>query len=587
MGQIYSILAKPRTVEMPVTRLLLLFAAAAAVGAVVWRLINSTVIKRQRDELRQAKEEAKRASTARFIFLANISNELRTPINTIMGMNEMAMREDAEGVPKAYFMSMMNYAFDIRNASEALLSLINDLMDMSRIESGELRLAEQEYDTVEMIRSVIPTAKARSSEKGLDLDISVDEMLPGRMFGDYGKIRQIVLNLLSNAVKYTDAGRVVFTVSIEEREDEECKLRFSVKDTGRGIKQENIEKLFTAYEHLDKRDSSVIIGTGLGLDISRRFADLLGGSLVCESVYGKGSEFILTVTQKITDQTPIGVFTEQEDSSLKGRYAPLFIAPGADILVVSGDHMTVTVIKGLLKATEVFVSTAASGEECLEIIKNTGFDIVFIDNTLPGMDGVEVVSEIRGDHPRLPVYALSANTGASEEYFRAKGFTGYLSKPVDGMALERVIMDHLPEEMMERKTRTDDTTEAIGEIPPDMLWLFETEGISVPEGIKNSRGIASYLFGLDLFLDTIDQNAKTIMELYESGDIRLYTIKIHALKRSARLIGAVKLSELAAALEDAGNRGDRTFIDANNEKLLSEYEAFKDRLERLHAAADE
>ena len=466
----FRIVKKPRLLEMPAIRLLLFLAAAAAAGAVVWRRINSTVVKRQRDELRQAKEEAKRADTAKFRFLANISNELRMPINTIMGMNEMAMREDATGVPKAYFMSMMNYAFDIRNASETLLSLIKDLLDMSRIASGEMKLEENEYETVEMIRSVIPAAKARSAEKELDFDVEVDEMLPSRMFGDCGKIRQIVLNLLSNAVKYTDAGRVIFSVSIEEREDEECRLRFSVKDTGRGIKQENIEKLFTAYEHLDERNSGIIIGTGLGLDISRRFAGILGGKLTCESVYGKGSEFILTVNQKIADKTPIGVFTEQEDSSLKGRYAPQFIAPGADVLVVSGDPMIVTVIKGLLKATEVFVSTAASGEECLEIINDTGFDIVFIDNTLPGMDGIKVVSEIRADHPRLPVYALSANTGASDEYFRSKGFTGYLSKPVSGITLEKVIMEHLPEEMME-KPEPGDSSEDIKELPPEMLWL--------------------------------------------------------------------------------------------------------------------
>ncbi len=576
----YRIIKEPRFVERPFVRLLLFVAVALIAGLIVWRVMTSTVIRKQYSEIKRAKDEAERANTAKTRFLANMSHEIRTPINTIMGMNEMAMREDPSGVPKPYFMSMMNYAFDIRNASESLLSLINDLLDMSKIESGKMHLVMQEYDTAEMIRSIVSMIRVRSTEKELTFDVVVDEMLPARLYGDPGKIKQIVLNLLTNAVKYTAVGGFALSVSMDEREDHDCSIRFSVKDTGIGIKEEDMEKLFTAYERLDEERNSGIQGTGLGLDISRRFAELMGGSLTCESKYGEGSEFILKLTQKIVDMTPVGAFREHDDSEAKGPYVPLFIAPDADVLVVDDNPMNLNVIKGLLKGTKVFVSTASSGEECLEKIKDTRFDIVLLDHMMPGMDGVETVAEIRKDHPDLPVYALTANSASGEEFYRSKGFDGYLSKPIDSRTLEKTIMKHLPEEMMEKPAEEDAIPE-LTEIPDNLKWIYETEGISVPDGIRNSGGISNYIFSLGLFLDTIDQNAKVIRDSYEAGNIRLYTIKVHSLKSSARIIGAMELSKLAESLEEAGNKGDITFINENADRLLADYEDFKDKLVRL------
>ncbi len=576
----YEIVKKPQFYENPFFRLLLIMAVALVAGFIVWRVLKSTVIRRQYAEIKRAKEEAERANTAKSRFLANMSHEIRTPINTIMGMNEMAMREDATGVPKPYFMSMMNYAFDIRNASESLLSLINDLLDMSKIESGKMHLVLQEYDTQEMLRSIVSMIRIRSTEKELTFDVTVDEILPRRLYGDQGKIKQIVLNLLTNAVKYTDIGGYALCVSMEEREDDECKLKFSVKDTGIGVKEEDMDRLFTAYERLDEQKNSGKQGTGLGLDISRRFAELMEGSLTCESVYGKGSEFILTLTQKIIDKTPIGVFMEHDDHGSQGPYVPLFIAPDADVLVVDDNPMNLNVIKGLLKGTKVFVSTASSGEECLEKIKDTRFDVILLDHMMPSMDGVETVAEIRKDYPKLPVYALTANTTAGEEFYKSKGFDGYLSKPVDSRILERTIMKHLPEEIME-KPEAEDAVPELTEIPKNLKWIYETEGILVPEGIKNSGGISNYIFSLELFFDTIDVNLKVLKDAYEADNIRLYTIKVHSLKSSARIIGAMELSWLAESLEDAGNREDMAFIDENAPKLFSEYEAFKTKLAGL------
>ncbi|SFB30890.1 Two component regulator propeller [Acetitomaculum ruminis DSM 5522] len=581
----YQIVKKARLTELPVFVILVIVAVALLAGAIVWHVTNTTVIRKQYGEIKKAKEEAERANTAKTRFLANMSHEIRTPINTIMGMNEMALREDAAGVPKPYFMSMMNYAFDIRNASESLLSLINDLLDMSKIESGKMHLVEREYDLQDMLRSIVSMIRVRSNEKQLIFDVIIDEILPGRMYGDDGKIKQVVLNLLTNAVKYTDAGGFALSVSMEERKNDICKLQFSVKDTGMGIRKEDMEKLFTAYERLDEEKNSGIQGTGLGLDISRRFAELMGGTLICESEFGKGSEFILAVNQKIVDKTPIGVFMEHDDKKSSGPYVPKFIAPDADILVVDDTPMNLNVIKGLLKPTKVFVSTALSGEEALEKIKDTRFNVVLLDHMMPGMDGIETVEKIRKIDPELPVYALTANTAVDEVFYISKGFNGYLAKPIDSEVLEGTIMKHLPETIMEKPTK-DDIGEELTQIPEDKMWIYETEGITVAEGIKNSGGIGGFLLSLGMFYDTVENNAKIIRDSYEAGNIRLFTIKVHALKSSARIIGANKLSEMALEMENSGNSEDMSYIDANIVALLEEYESFIKKLNRIHDEED-
>ena len=280
--------------------------------------MTGTIIRRQYEEIRLAKEEAERANSAKSRFLANMSHEIRTPINTIMGMDEMILREDATDVPKNYLLSVVNYALDIRNASESLLGLINDLLDLSKIESGKMHLVEQEYDTEELLRSIVSMIRVRSSEKDLSFEIDIDEKLPKRLYGDQGKIKQVTLNLLTNAVKYTDVGGLKLSVLVTGIEDDGCSLRISVKDSGIGVKEEDMEKLFTAYERLDEEKNSGIQGTGLGLDISRRFSELMEGKLWCESVYGEGSEFIFTLNQKIIDKTGIGKFDENAQDAVLG-----------------------------------------------------------------------------------------------------------------------------------------------------------------------------------------------------------------------------------------------------------------------------
>ena len=529
------------------------------------------------NRMSEEKEKAERANDAKSRFLANISHELRTPINTIMGMDEMILREDSTDVPKPYFMSVVGYALDIRTASESLLSLINDLLDMSKIESGKMHLVEEEYSLEEMLRSVVTMIRVRSGEKDLTFTVDVDEDLPKGLYGDDKKIKQVILNLLTNAVKYTESGGFMFKISAESFSGEYCDMRISVKDSGIGIKPEDMDRLFSRYERLDEEKNISIQGTGLGLDISRHFVEMMGGRIWCESVYGEGSEFIVTLKQKIVDDTPIGHFKERLEAESKGPYIPQFVAPDAEVLVVDDNPMNLSVIKNLLKATRVFVTTAGSGEECLEKIKYGRFNVVLLDHMMPGMDGIETVERIRQSHPDLPVYALTANATSGEAFYVSKGFNGYLSKPIDSTTLEKTIMKHIPEEIM-MKPSAEAAEKDFESIPDNLMWIEDIREISTQMGIKNSGGIKAFINSLDLFYDTIDSNAEAIKNAYDTDNIRIYTVKVHALKSSARIIGDQDLSTMCEELEAAGKREDKAFIISHHDAMMERYLSYKETL---------
>ena len=449
----FSIIKRFRLIELMEFRFIIIVLLILAAGFIVWRVMKSTVILNQYRQLQNAKEEAVRASRTKSRFLSNMSKEIITPINTIMGMNEMILREDAKDVPKNYFSSIMSYGMNVREAADALLTLVNDLLEITRIESGKITLHENEYDVQNLLRSIIIPARQKNLSKGLNLSFDIDQMIPTRLCGDVGKIKQILLNLLFNAIKYTEKGEVDFKISIESRTNESCDLCIRVKDTGGGMPPEIIETIFDAYGAFEKDARELHLKTGLGLDISRRFAELMGGVLVCTSEVGKGSVFILTLTQKIIDAEPIGTFIESEEGAQRNSYIPEFIAPDADVLVASENLDNLNVLDNLLKATKVFVTRADSRQEFVDKNRETTFNIAFIDELLFEDDENKIdefISKIKEIRPELPLYVITENASADEEYYKHKGFYGTISLPVDPLLLEKTIMKHLPEEMMEK-----------------------------------------------------------------------------------------------------------------------------------------
>ena len=332
------------------------------------------------------------------------------------------------------------------------MTLVNDLLEITRIESGKITVRETEYDVQNLLRSIIIPARQKNLSKGLTLNIDIDQMIPSRLYGDVGKIKQILLNLFMNAIKYTMAGQIDFKLSMEGRTNDTCDLCISVKDTGGGMPPEIIETIFDAYGAFEKDARELHLKTGLGLDISRRFAELMGGVLVCTSEVGKGSTFIFTLSQKIVDPRPIGTFVESEEALQREGYTPEFIAPDADVLVASENLDNLNVLDNLLKATKVFVTRADSRQVFIDKIKETSFNIAFIDELLFEDDENKIdefiarIKEIKAD---LPVYITTENASADEEYYKQKGFYGTLALPVDPVLLEKTIMNHLPKEMME------------------------------------------------------------------------------------------------------------------------------------------
>ena len=394
--------------------------------------------------------EAQESNTAKSTFLANMSHEIRTPINAIMGMNELILREEPND-------TIREYSENINIASKSLLDLINDILDFSKIEQGKMEITEEEYGVKPMITGVIAMIGVKADEKGLSLHTNISENLPTTLLGDEKRIREIMVNLLNNSVKYTEKGSVTFSVDHEDIGDNAAVLVISVKDTGIGIREEDREKLFNRFERLDSKKNKNIEGTGLGLAISSRLISLMGGTIECRSTYGKGSEFIVRIPQKIINADPIGNISKyrQGESKPEDNKREKFICPGAEILVVDDNDMNIKVAAGLLRVVKAQVTTCKSAADMFVVTKDKKFDIILLDHMMPIMDGIEALEELRklkdNINNNTPVIALTANAivGAREMYLE-KGFSDYLSKPMRINELLDVILKFLPSEKIQR-----------------------------------------------------------------------------------------------------------------------------------------
>ncbi|MBO4916192.1 MAG: response regulator, partial [Oscillospiraceae bacterium] len=547
-----------------------------AVG--MWMAENyHRIINRQYEQIKESKEEAEFANQAKSHFLANMSHEIRTPINAVLGMNEMVLREsDNEDI--------LTYAENIKTAGNTLLSLINDILDFSKIEAGKMEIIPVDYDLSSVINDLVNMIQTRADNKGLVLKLDFDETMPKLLQGDEVRIKQIITNILTNAVKYTEKGSVTFRMGCERIPDEpeNVLLDVSVRDTGIGIKPEDIKKLFSEFERVEEKRNRNIEGTGLGMNITKSLLEMMDSRLDVESVYGEGSTFSFKLRQKVVKWEPLGDYETAYRASLSSRkkYRETFTAPDALVLVVDDTPMNLAVFKSLLKRTDVKIDTAASGNEGIRLAQGRKYDIIFLDHMMPEKDGVETLHELRAqtENPNLetPAVCLTANaiSGAREQYLAA-GFDDYLTKPIDADKLEELLMRYIPKEKLREPGGEEEHAEQPSSGLPD--WLRGIDGLDAEQGLSHCGSEETYLETLAIYARNAPASADEIESLWLAGDLANTTVKVHAIKSMSRVIGAEGIGALAEKLELAGKAGDAGAVGAELGDLLG-------RIRTLYAA---
>lgn len=396
----------------------------------------------------EQKEELKSSQNSKNAFFANMSHEIRTPINTIIGLNEMILRESDND-------EIRSYARDIQLASNLLLGQVNDILDLSQMEMERMTVVPVPYQVKELFSELSDLVRLRMEKKGLEFSMNIDPGIPTALNGDVRRMKQVLLNLLDNALKYTETGSVTLSAVGERLDGKELQLKISVVDTGIGIRKEDMEHIYDAYNRFDEGRNIRILGSGLGLAITKQLVDLMDGEITVDSIYTKGTTFTVILTQKIEDDTPVGEFNVQRHVEKIGEfYAPCFEAPQARILVVDDSIMNARVVNSLLSATKVHLDMAESGKKCLEMTKKHYYHVILLDYMMPGMNGQETLSAIRKQENGLcqssAVIALTANALAgAQELYQRQGFDGYVEKPILGRILETEILKHLPSDIIE------------------------------------------------------------------------------------------------------------------------------------------
>ena len=522
-------------------------------------LFIMAVIKTGQDLLlsEKKKQQAITAKEAEERFLANMSHEIRTPMNAIVGMTEILLRGNLTEEQKEYLEN-------IKSSGNALVSIINDILDISKIEAGKMELVEDVYATRQMMSDIEKIIRTRIGDKPIELLCDIDPNLPDRLYGDGLRIRQIIINLANNAVKFTDEGHIKITMHAQPEEEGRIPVFVSVEDTGQGIKKEDIKRLFGAFQQVDALKNKGKEGTGLGLTISAQLVEMMGGKLEVTSEYGKGSEFFFTIYQEPVSEDMVWK-QEAEDDIMN------FTASKARILLVDDNEINRKVALGLLEPLQMQIDTAMNGKNALEMIGQKKYDLVFMDHMMPVMDGVEATKQLRkmeGEYyQKLPVIALTANAmKEAQNLFSEAGMNGFVAKPIVMKEICRVIREWLPEEWIEVSgEKTASQSEETSQI----------EGIDVSEGIKN-LGNEEFLFELlGDYCSLIDSKALKIEKYLEDERIKDYTIEVHALKSSSRLIGAMELSDEFRKLEELGHAADVEKIKAETPKVLEHYRKYK------------
>lgn len=542
---------------------------------IVAEIVNSLITEQNHrllDALRKEKrsqQEAEAANMAKSSFLANMSHEIRTPINAILGMNEMILREEKDP-------AIRGYAGNIQASGNSLLSIVSDVLDISKIESGKLEIIPVDYEVNSLISDCCNMAAGRAKAKELELLVECADNVPMKLCGDETHIRQIIMNLLTNAVKYTEKGTVKLIVS-GRFTDGGFVLKVDVSDTGIGIAEENLPQLFTQFQRFDLQRNRNIEGTGLGLSIVKRLCDLMSGTITARSVLGSGSTFTVELPQKVVDSTPCGGVNLNYSAGAEHEYHHSFEAPEAKILAVDDLPVNLLVIANLLKETRIKIDTAGSGRECLDKCSQQKYDLILMDHMMPEMDGVQTFEKLHGDKSspnfETPVIMLTANAlaGMREQYMDV-GFADYVSKPVRGAKLEEAIRRNLPESLI-KPASPEIPAEAVSTEPSGFADICgAVPELNVNAALQYCCGSAELLN--DLLHDfTENDHFSDLKAAFEEKRWEDYRRHAHSLKSTSLMIGLTGLSERARASELALKGGCTEFAELNHDSLIEEYSA--------------
>ena len=545
------------------------------VSLIVAEIVNSLITEQNHrllDALRKEKrsqQEAEAANMAKSSFLANMSHEIRTPINAILGMNEMILREEKDP-------AIRGYAGNIQASGNSLLSIVSDVLDISKIESGKLEIIPVDYEVNSLISDCCNMAAGRAKAKELELLVECADNVPMKLCGDETHIRQIIMNLLTNAVKYTEKGTVKLIVS-GRFTDGGFVLKVDVSDTGIGIAEENLPQLFTQFQRFDLQRNRNIEGTGLGLSIVKRLCDLMSGTITARSVLGSGSTFTVELPQKVVDSTPCGGVNLNYSAGAEHEYHHSFEAPEAKILAVDDLPVNLLVIANLLKETRIKIDTAGSGRECLDKCSQQKYDLILMDHMMPEMDGVQTFEKLHGDKSspnfETPVIMLTANAlaGMREQYMDV-GFADYVSKPVRGAKLEEAIRRNLPESLI-KPASPEIPAEAVSTEPSGFADICgAVPELNVNAALQYCCGSAELLN--DLLHDfTENDHFSDLKAAFEEKRWEDYRRHAHSLKSTSLMIGLTGLSERARASELALKGGCTEFAELNHDSLIEEYSA--------------